>query len=168
MPDTTTHDGPWVEAAALDKIGQETQHYVAEPISIRNIKQFCAGSDDWNPLYWDEDSEEARAHGGVIAPPLFFLAATRRVVPRSGLVTDGQYCDFGVEGVHGRTVQGGQDVELFEPIRPGDTLTVSEVVDRIEEKTGRSGKLVIVSTTTTYTNQHGVVAARSTGDWIFR
>jgi hypothetical protein len=47
-------------------------------------------------------------------------------------------------------------------------LTVSEVVDRIEEKTGRSGKLVIVSTTTTYTNQHGVVAARSTGDWIFR
>jgi acyl dehydratase len=167
MPDATD-EGPWVEPAALERIGRETQHYVAEPISIRNIRQFCAGSNDWNPLYWDEDSDEARSHGGVIAPPLFFLAATRRVVPRSGLVADGQYSDFGVEGVHGRTVQGGQDVELFEPVRPGDTLTVSEVVDSIEEKTGRSGKLVIVSTTTTYTNQHGAVAAVSKGDWIFR
>jgi acyl dehydratase len=163
-----THDGPWIEPSALEKIGQETQHYVADPISIRIIKQFCAGSGDWNPLFWDEDSAEASAHGGVIAPPLFFLAATRRVVPRSGLIEDGQYRDFGVDGVHGRTVQGGQDVELLAPVRPGDTLTVREVVDRIEEKTGRSGKLVVVSTTTTYTNQHGVVAAVSRGDWIFR
>jgi acyl dehydratase len=163
-----TETGPWVEPAALAKIGHEIRHYVCDPVSMRSIREYCAGTDDWNPLYWDESSEEAQAHGGVIAPPLFFLAVARRVVPRDQLREDGQHRDLGVEGVHGRSVQATQDLEMGAPVRPGDVLTVREVLDSIEEKMGRSGKLVIVSMTTTCMNQDGVVAAVVKAQWIFR
>jgi acyl dehydratase len=159
---------PWVEPSAFDKVGREIRRYVCDPVSMRSIREYCAGTDDWHPLYWDEGSQEAHAQGGVVAPPLFFLAVARRVVARDQLLEDGQHRDLGVEGVHGRSVQATQEVEIRAPVRPGDVLTVRDVLEAIEEKTGRRGKLVIVTVSSEYTNQDAVVAAVVTAQWIFR
>ena len=159
---------PWVEASAFEMVGREIRHYVCDPVSMRSIREYCAGTDDWHRLYWDERSEDAEAKGGVVAPPLFFLAVARRVVAREQLMEDGQHRDLGVEGVHGRSVQATQDVDIRVPVRPGDVLTVRDVLDGIEEKTGRSGKLVIVTVSSEYTNQDAVVVAVVKAQWIFR
>ena len=65
-------------------------------------------------------------------------------------------------------MQGSQDIELFEPVRPGDRLSVAEVVEDIQEKSGRSGPLVIVTTRVTYTNQRGELVGTCTSEWVFR
>ena len=49
----------------------------------------------------------------------------------------------------------GQDIEYFEPIRAGDTISARAQVTNVYAKTGRTGKLVFVVHRTTYSNQHG-------------
>ena len=56
--------------------------------------------------------------------------------------------------------------EFLEPIYPGDTLTSESRISNIEEKTGRSGRFVLMSRETTYTNQDGVVVARARSSTI--
>ena len=73
----------------------------------------------------------------------------------SRLLEDGQYDDLMTPGVHGISVLAGWDVEVEGPIRIGDVLTIREKVSSIEEKQGRSGRLVIVKKHSTYANQTG-------------
>ena len=104
----------------------------------------------------------------LVAPALFFQAVCRDVVPESQLLEDGQHRTLGVEGVTGRSVLAGQDIELFEPVHVGDVLTLRETLVSITEKEGRSGPLVIVVTDETYSKTGGSLVARTTTTRIFR
>ena len=108
-----------VTEAARRKIGCETSVKTFEPVSLRHIKEYLAGTGDWNPLHWDETAAEQSRHGGLIAPALFFQAVCRELVPESTLLEDGQHPNLGVDGVTGRTVLAGQEVELGVPVRVG-------------------------------------------------
>ena len=54
-----------------------------------------------------------------------------------------------------------RSTSFISPIYPGDTLTAVTHIANIEEKTGRSGRFVLMTSETTYTNQHGDVVVRS-------
>jgi len=58
-----------------------------------------------------------------------------------------------------RTMAGGNEVEFFRPMRPGDRITrVGKIVD-MTEKEGRSGPLVFTVFENRYTNQDGELVA---------
>ena len=162
MPDT-----PYVSDEAWKHLGRENVR-VSDPVSMRHLKEYLAGADDWNPLYSDEEFARRTHYEGIIAPPLFFLVASRRVVPMSRLLEDGQYDDVMVPGVHGVSVLAAWEIELGKPIRVGDVITVREKISSIEEKQGRSGKLVVVQKESDHTNQRGEWVARDTQTIIFR
>jgi hydroxyacyl-ACP dehydratase HTD2-like protein with hotdog domain len=156
--------GPVVTAQAREQIGTITRRYVSEPLSLRHVREYVAGTGG-DPTAWSErdDTGEYRQ-----VPPLFFHAACRPVVAETQLLPDGQYTFLGVEGVSGETLAGGNKYELIAPVRIGDVLTATEVLVDIVERVGRSGPLAITTTETEYTNQHGELVSRYRQTIVFR
>jgi len=158
---------PRVTEEAWRNLGRETVS-VSDPVSLRQIKEYLAGTGDAHPLHLDPEYARQTPYGGIVAPPLFFLAACRKIVSEDELGEDGQYRDFGVPGVYGRSLAGEQEYELCAPVRVGDVLTSRERVSAIREKTGRSGRLVLVTLDSEFTNQCGETVARARQTFIFR
>jgi hydroxyacyl-ACP dehydratase HTD2-like protein with hotdog domain len=154
---------PSVSQAARQAIGTVTWRHVSEPLSLRQLREYLAGTGD--------DLAEWAEQGGGAArpvPPLFFHAACRPIVAESDLREDGQYAFLGVAGVEGVTISGDMRFEILAPVYLGDVLTVEERLVSIEEKRGRSGPLVITTTLADYRNQTGVLVARYRQTIIFR
>lgn len=165
MSEATVRDaGPSVTPQARARIGTITATYTSEPVSLRQIREYVAGTGG-RPQEWGDVAEP---HAPVAAPPLFFLAACRPIVAEADLEPDGQYPFLGVEGVSGHTMAGGNTYELLAPVRVGDVLTVQERLASIDEKDGRSGPLVVVETRSEFRNQDGEIVARYTQRIIFR
>ena len=158
-----TPETPYMTPEAREGIGAE-RVYVSDVVSRRHILEYIVGVGD------DEAYAAAQTASDedLAAPPMFHAAATRPVVPESSLAEDGQYVGFAVEGIVGRTLAGSQETELFAPVRVGDVITERERVAGIEEKHGRSGKLILVTLASEYTNQRGEIIARGTSVLIFR
>jgi acyl dehydratase len=116
------------------------------------IREFAQAIKDDDPLYLDED-QALREAGGILAPITFLQTVSHwddgRGRPRVPMDLK-------------RVLHGEQEYEFLEPIRAGDTLTVkSRIVDVYEKPGKRGGTMSFVVTETTYTNQHGRVAARA-------
>ncbi len=168
---------PWVncyERPMASLITDEVRSWIGRefpPWTLRvtelDIRRFAIATDDLNPLYLDEAYAGQSRYGGIIAPPLFYMAPMTDPVPEEELRRDGlpRKGRFPIPPVAlERLVDGGTEVELFAPIRPGDTLTARTKIVDIYEKEGRSGPLVFVVRETVYTNQRGekVVVERAT------
>jgi len=121
-----------------------------EPITVtaERIASFCAAVGETNPLYVDPVAAASGPYGGIIAPPAFVAGF------RYGDDVFEQIPMFQRGGL-----MGGIDVELEEPLRPGDTIQLSSRVKDIYEKTGRTGTMVFAVVRTTLTNQKGQVVA---------
>jgi acyl dehydratase len=156
--------GPTVTAAARQLVGTVTAVRRSDPVSLRQVREYVAATGG-RPQDWGDPTDP---HAAVVVPPLFFHAACRSVVAEAELLDDGQYPTLGVEGVDGRTMAGGHTYEIVAPVRVGDVLTGRETLLSLEEKSGRSGPLVITTTETEYTNQEDVVVARYRQTIIFR
>ena len=93
------------------------------------------------------------ANGGIVAPPTFL----RSMRVGSNKVT--------VQSPYPANLDGGSEWEYFEPIRPGDLITVTQYLSDVHERQGRLGNMLIMVRETKYINQFGNVAAlqRSTG-----
>ena len=154
---------PSVSPAARQAIGTVTWRHVSEPLSLRQLREYLAGTGDDLTDWADPAVAAARP-----VPPLFFHAACRPIVAESDLRTDGQYAFLGVAGVEGVTMSGGMRFEILAPVYLGDVLTVEERLASIEEKQGRSGPLVITTTLAEYRNQSGALVARYQQTIIFR
>ncbi|MEW6297158.1 MAG: MaoC family dehydratase N-terminal domain-containing protein [Thermodesulfobacteriota bacterium] len=151
-------------------IGRETQPWTVE-VTQRDVKRFAVATDDLNPLYFDEEYARKSRYGGLIAPPLFYMAPLTDPVPESELRPDG----LPYEGKFPipptplpRLVDGGTEIEFFAPIRVGDTLTGRSKILDIYQKDGRTGPLIFVVRETTYTNQKGEVVLIEKGAAILR
>jgi hydroxyacyl-ACP dehydratase HTD2-like protein with hotdog domain len=161
---TNNSTGPTVTDTARALIGSVTATYRSDPVSMRQIREYVAATGGRPELV----GVDAHPDEPVCAPPLFFHAACRRVVAEDDLQTDGQYPFLGVPGVSGRTMAGGSKYEVLGRVGVGDTLTVTERLQRIAEKQGTSGPLVFVTTESSYHNQAGELVARYEQTVIFR
>jgi acyl dehydratase len=142
-----------VDEEALKQIGKtgEARSYDVERGAIR---RFAEAIGDPNPLFNDE--QEARhIFGGMVAPPTF-CRSMGSPIPNVTLKNMG--AEF-------RGLDGGSDWEYFQPIRPGDRITVQSKLVDLRESEGRLGPMVFTTIETTYTNQYGelCVTQRSTG-----
>jgi acyl dehydratase len=116
------------------------------------IREFAAAIKEDDPVYVDE-ALAANEQGGIM-PPITFLQTVTHWDDGRGRVR----LPFDLK----RVLHGEQEYEFLEPIRVGDVLTaVSRVVDIYEKPGKRGGSMNFAVTETTYTNQHGRVAAKA-------
>jgi hydroxyacyl-ACP dehydratase HTD2-like protein with hotdog domain len=139
----------------LSWIGRETPSWTIE-VSRLDVQRFAVATDDLNPLYLDEEEAKQSVYGGLIAPPLFYMAPLTEPKPESELRHDG----LPYEGKFPipptplpRLMDGGTDIEFLQPIRVGDVLTGRSKIVDLYQKEGRSGPLIFVVRETTFTNQ---------------
>ena len=151
-------------------IGKETPPWTIE-VTRRDVTRFAVATDDLNPLYLDEARARQSRYGGLIAPPLFYMAPLTDPTPESALRPDGlPYAGkFPIPPTPlPRLMDGGTEIEFFVPIRVGDVLTGRSKIVDIHQKEGRSGPLIFVVRETTYTNQKGEVVLVEKGASILR
>jgi acyl dehydratase len=107
------------------------------------MRTFAQAVGETSPQYVDPQAAKKTAHGGLVAPPIFYD------VFRGDQIPDPQV-KFGKVGFN-----AGQRCEFYAPIRPGDTITMKTRVTDVYEKTGRTGMMVFIVRETTYENQQG-------------
>jgi acyl dehydratase len=105
-----------------------------------------------HPLTWDEAAAAAGPHRGIVAPPGF--ATTFAMEPFARAISDDALALDVLRLVHGE-----QELEFLEPIRPGDVLSTTGEITRLDTR----ASLEIVEVTTTSVNQHGRTVVR--GIW---
>ncbi len=130
------------------------------------IRRYAEAVGDDNPLYNDEEYAKKTRYGGIIAPPGFFgwlLGKTTTTGTATLKVIQAAF-DAG----HYAIIDAGKSFEFFMPVRPGDVLVGSPVIEDIVEKKGKSGLMFMVRFKTTYVNQNGDVVAHDIHHSIFR
>jgi acyl dehydratase len=137
----------YVTEEATRQIGKAGEARTIE-VERGAIRRFAEAIGDPNPVF-NSEHEARQAHPvGMIAPPTFCRSLSA-AIPDVKL-------DMG-ESFRG--LDGGSDWEYFEPIRPGDRITVQTKIADLRESAGRLGAMVFITTETSYTNQFGTVCA---------
>jgi len=138
-------------------IGVESEPSVYE-IEKEPIRRWAESIGDPNPLYRDEAYAKSKGYRSLVAPPAFM----------------GQYA-FPVKWGRPkatfkrpfvRNLNGGSEYEFHKDICAGDVISATTKVTDIRERDGRMGKMLIIVSETTYTNQNGEVVAKSRGTGI--
>lgn len=161
---------PLVPPEAYDMIGKVvgTRSGV---VFEKEAQRFAAAVGDLNPIYFDDEAAKAQGYKGIVAPPMFLPQVAGGVTRIDQLTVDGLAASGNRRDVPlnvSRVMAGGEEIEFFEPIYPGDTITMETKVVSIEEKEGRSGRFVIVTRASDCTNQEGVLVGIITTQSITR
>jgi acyl dehydratase len=125
-----------------------------ETKAIRDYARAIAWPDPPGPLYVDAEYARVHRYEGIIAPWSFYTTLGRNA-PGPLLPLPAPRVSF----------NGGSDYESSQPIRPGDVITTRSRLVSVTEREGQTGRLVIVVTEKTFTNQRDelVGIAKSTG-----
>ncbi len=163
-------DEPLIPDEARAMIGQRLGDPVRGEVLQKEVQRYAYAVGDDNPLYVDAEFARAAGYAGTMAPPLFFDVPLREAVPLSELRPDGiaRSRQAPIPLKVDRVMAGGQEVEFLQPLYPGDTLTAETRLVDLIEKTGRSGRFVLVVRETTYTNQRDEVVVKSRSRSIVR
>ena len=135
-----------IPESLLEAIGVESDPITYE-IEKGHIARFAESIGDENPLFSDEIKARNSRYGGIIAPPTFYRALRPGSLPESA------------DSPFTRNLDAGSDWEFFEPIRPGDRITVTIKLADVVEREGRLGKMIIITRETRYENQLGQIVA---------
>ena len=117
-------------------------------VEMGAVKKFAEAIGDPNPIYRDEQVARSSRYGGIVAPPTF-LRSMEAGPPNVGFRSPYQ-----------GLLDGGSEWEYFEPVHPGDRITVTARIDELRERTGRLGPMLITVWETRYVNQSGAEVAR--------
>ena len=130
------------------KIGVEGKPRVYE-IEKGLIRRFALAIGDPNPLWQDEEYARKSRYGGIIAPPALIIALGWEDFQKDGVSRQD------VAGLH-----GGTDLESYQPIRAGDTITITnKLVDARERDSNRLGKMAFLNYERTYKNKEQELVA---------
>ncbi len=132
------------------RIGVESEPEVYE-IEKGMIQRFVQAIGDPNPLWQDKEYAKKSRYGGIIVPPTFVLTIgfdklqqqVQASIPHKAIL-------------HGSTV-----LECYQPIRAGDSISVTTKITNIREwRDRRMGKTVFVTVDVTYKNQKQELVAK--------
>jgi acyl dehydratase len=168
------------------RIGKEEPAVIAvDEVCKSEIRRYVIGTLDDNPLWYDETYAKKSNFGAGCAPGVYVLSAISdhhqplgkpdfarklkadedarsEIRNRPGEKTEPDWPE-GVGVFH-----AGDDVECRQLPRIGDRIHETLKIVKIEEKTGRSGKLAIVHMDGIYTNQRGDILCINHGTLIAR
>ena len=132
-----------------DKLGVEWDLGVYE-VEKGMIRRFAQAIDDPNPLWHDGEYARQSQYGGIVAPPTFILTVGYE-----------EFEDQMVEPL-GARLSGSTKLESYQPVRPGDRITVTcKMVDMRQRQGKRMGEMVFVTFESTYKNQRQELVAKS-------
>jgi acyl dehydratase len=165
-----TEDVSLIPEAARARIGTETGRAQGRVVR-QEFQRWAAAVKDRNPLYFDADFARSQGYRDVVMPPLYITAVTAGVADLDALRPDGIPCagpgDVPLP-LTPRVMGGGESFQFHQPVYDGDVLTSVRVIENIEEKHGRSGPFVLVTSRTTYTRQDGTTVAEAVTRTIAR
>ena len=136
-----------------DVIGVESEA-ITYDVERGAIRKFAEAIGDDNPLYVDEEAARKSRYGGLIAPPTFMRSMS---AGRSRAT---------VQSPYPAALDGGSEWEYFEPVRPGDRISVTVKVSEMFEREGRLGNMLFIIRETSYVNQFGKTVAIQRGTGI--
>ncbi|MFQ5925525.1 MAG: MaoC family dehydratase N-terminal domain-containing protein [Dehalococcoidia bacterium] len=113
-----------------------------------HVRMMAEALDDPNPLWQDEEYAKKTKYGGIIAPPAFLCSA--RAGTGRGVQMKTPFL---------RVLAGGDELEYYLPVRPGDVITSVSKIAAYNEREGKRGKMLFTIIETTYKNQRGEVVA---------
>ena len=110
------------------------------PIEGEMIRRFARAVGDDNPLWKD----------GEIAPPTFTLS-----------IGFEQFVEDLMKLTPFNTVlMGSTEIESYQPMKRGDTITVVFKISNLRERKGKMGPMAFMTFESSYKNQEGELAAR--------
>jgi len=103
------------------------------------VRKFAGAIDDPNPL-WQK-----------VAPPTF---------PTALALEEFTQKIFTVRCPLTRFLNGGNELEYYQPIKVGDTISVTGKLSDVREREGRTGKMLFMTLELTYKNREGEVVVK--------
>ena len=150
--------------------------FAPEPVDPSSVRRMAQAIMDDDPVYYDEDAARAVGLDGLVAPALFPLHIHRRHAGEPDPLDNDGAGD--VITKHGlapldidlpRLLNGGNELQIFELARLGDTLASTSTISDIHEKTGRSGPLVFVLIDTEFRAvDRGALLLRGRQTYVYR
>src|SRR3989337_1379446 len=128
-------------------VGIEAEPKVYE-VEKGMIRKFAEAIADPNPLYQDEEFAKKTRYGGLIAPPTFVAYF------KAGPMPEMERAPWSPK------LHGDDEVEFYQPIRPGDVITARRKTTDVVERQGSRGRMVFLVQETTLTNQRGGLVAK--------
>jgi len=107
-----------------------------EKHDIQKFAQAIAWPNKPNPLYYDEEHGKKSKYGSIIAPPSFVTSmkwlgqTVERVNPTMGKYRVG--------------MNGGNEYEMYKPIKPGDVLTARGKLSSLKESPRDDGGVMLI------------------------
>jgi hypothetical protein len=109
------------------------------------VRRFAEAIDDTNPA-WQE-----------VAPPTF---------PAALVPTELLHRLFNAKTSLTRLLNGTSELEYLQPIKIGDTISVTARLTRLRQVAGQEGPTLFMFTEVTYTNQRGEVVVKGKNTYI--
>lgn len=118
-------------------------------VERNKIREFASAIGDTNPIYQDVEAARAAGYKDLPIPPTF--PTTFGFWGRSA--HNAERVDLGMP--QARVLHGEEEYTYLAPIYAGDTMTGTRMMVDVQEKSGKSGNMEIVTMETTYKNQDG-------------
>jgi hypothetical protein len=141
------------------EIGKESPPWTYE-VTTTSVRAFARGVGYTDPVYYDVEEAKKAGYRNLPAPPTYL--GTPIFIPGkshdifSGPLQAGPEIKHGLKNV----LDGGTEVEYFDTVCAGDTLTVVNRLAGLDLRETKSlGKMLILSMETIYKNQDGKVVA---------
>jgi len=148
-------------------IGKRGESRVSE-VDKTSVRMFARAVGHSDPIFYDEEAAKAAGYRSLPCPPGYL--GTPIYKPSVGNAGNAAEM-MGRSGPQPsrplkRVLNGGTELEYFDDICAGDTLTAVSYTADIVERKGSIGDMLITTSKTEYTNQDGKLVAVMTGTSI--
>lgn len=137
-------------------IGRELGKPIVREVTKEAIQRVAWAIDDPSPLWQDEEYAKGTRYGGIVAPPVFLVCLWPEGTEFPEIVDN----LVKLESPLTRVLAAGNEFEYFEPVRPGDVITITSKLADAREHEGKLGKMLLLDGEVTYTNQEGKVVVK--------
>ncbi len=153
-------------------VGNKVEEIVSLPVEKSDIRRYCEVTNNFNPLYFDEEYAKKAGYEDVIGPPAFYFVPCHCGPGAFCGVSQGT--DVGEvpwlkeEVGLNRVLDVGKKMEFFKPIQPGDILRNRREIAEITEKQSKKlGPVLSITLRRTVTNQNDELVCVETVKYYF-
>jgi acyl dehydratase len=141
-------------------IGQESEPITVE-VDKTAVRMFARAVGYTDLIYYDEEYAKSKGYRSLPAP-MGFLG---HPIFRPDIASRPLYV-MSFKSPYKRVLNGGTDIEYYEPICAGDALTSTAKIADISERSASIGPMLVITGETNYKNQQGKLVARFRGTLI--
>jgi len=162
----TTH----ITTAMRSVLGREFARRVSYPITSSDVRRWAIAVyyPEKPPIHFVRAGVDSDPYGELAVPqefnPFGWMSQSECTSDDTDDIESGLGDPFRLLGVEGpqleRMVNGGIEVAYSLPMNLGDVITASTSITGLDERTGRLGLMLMVTTEAVFTNQEGLETKR--------